>query len=313
MSRKQITLAGLRGILVAGVAVALVGCPPQQKSSGPAGSSSSPGAVSRRTTIRQIGSTTLLALAEKWREGFNQEHPDAEIAVSGGGSGTGIKALISGTAEIANASRPIKDSEKQQAQARGVVPVVHIIAYDGMAVIVHPSNPVDELSIGQLSDIFSGKATNWRQVGGPDQETLIINRDSSSGTYEAFKELVVQMNGTAPERDYAAAALAMQSNQIVVQTVAGSKPAIGYCGLGYLHPSVKPLKVAVTDGAEAAEPTAANVENESYPISRPLYMYTDGEPTGVVADYLEYVKGPGQQFVEQLGYVPISEAISPPN
>ena len=313
MSRKQITLACLRGILVAGVAVALVGCPPHQEPSGPAGSSSSPRAVSGRTTIRQIGSTTLLALAEKWREGFNQEHPDAEIAVSGGGSGTGIKALISGTAEIANASRPIKDSEKQQAQARGVVPAVHIVAYDGMAVIVHPSNPVGELSIRQLSDIFSGKTTNWADVGGPDQEVLIINRDSSSGTYEAFKELVVQMNGTAPERDYAAAALAMQSNQIVVQTVAASKPAIGYCGLGYLHPSVKPLKVAVTDGAEAAEPTAANVENESYPISRPLYMYTDGEPTGVVADYLEYVKGAGQQFVEQLGYVPISENPSPPN
>jgi len=307
MSRKQITLAGLRGILAAGVAVALVGCPPRQEPSGPAGSSSSLGAVSGRTTIRQIGSTTLLALAEKWREGFNQEHPDAEIAVSGGGSGTGIKALISGTAEIANASRPIKDSEKQRAQARGVVPVVHIVAYDGMAVIVHPSNPVGELSIGQLSDIFSGKATNWRQIGGPGQEILIINRDSSSGTYEAFRELVVQINGTAPERDYAPEALALQSNQIVVQTVAASKPAIGYCGLGYLHPSVKPLKVAITDGAEAAEPTAANVENESYPISRPLYMYTDGEPTGVVADYLEYVKGAGQQFVEQLGYVPISE------
>ncbi len=313
MSSKQITLVCLRGILAAGVAIALVGCPPRQEPSGPAGGPTQPGAVSGRTTIRQIGSTTLLALAEKWCEGFNREHPDAQIAVSGGGSGTGIKALISGTAEIANASRPIKDSERQQAQARGVGPVVHIVAYDGMAVIVHPSNPVGELSIGQLSDIFSGNTSNWADLGGPDQEILIINRDSSSGTYEAFKELVVQMNGTAPERDYAPEALALQSNQIVVQTVAASKPAIGYCGLGYLHPSVKPLKVAVTDGAEATEPTAANVENESYPISRPLYMYTDGEPTGVVADYLEYVKGPGQQFVEQLGYVPISENPSPPD
>jgi len=221
--------------------------------------------------------------------------------------------LISGTAEIANASRPIKESEKQQAQARGVAPVAHIVAYDGMAVIVNPSNPVGELSIGQLSDIFSGKTTNWRQVGGPEQEILIINRDSSSGTYEAFKKLVVQMNGTAPQRDYAAAALAMQSNQIVVQTVAASKPAVGYCGLGYLQPSVKPLKITATDGAEAVEPTVANVKNESYPIARPLYMYTDGEPTGMVADYIEYVKGPGQQLVEQLGYVPISEHPSPPD
>ena len=148
-------------------------------------------------TIRQIGSTTLLALAEKWREGFNQEHPDTEIAVSGGGSGTGIKALISGTAEIANASRPIKDKELKQAQEAGVSPLEHVIAYDGIAVIVHPSNQVDELSVEQLSKIFSGQIGNWSELGGPDKDIVLINRDSLSGTYEAFKELVVQMNGAA--------------------------------------------------------------------------------------------------------------------
>jgi len=307
MTLRKTVVTGLSLAIAAVVLSGAPGC--GRKPAGPLSSVTPPRpAVPAATqTIRQIGSTTVLHLAEKWREAFNAQHPEVDIAVSGGGSGTGINALINGTAEIANASRPIKDSEKQQAQARGVAPVAHIVAYDGMAVIVHPSNPVGKLSIGQLSDIFSGKTTNWADVGGPDQEIIIINRDSSSGTYEAFKELVVQMHGTASERDYAAAALAMQSNQIVVQTVAASKPAIGYCGLGYLHPSVKPLKVALTDGAEAAEPTAANVKNESYPICRALYMYTDGEPTGVVSDYLEYVKGPGQQLVEQLGYVPICE------
>jgi len=138
-----------------------------------------------------------------------------------------------------------------------------------------------------------------------DQEIVIINRDSSSGTNEAFKELVVQMNGTALQRDYAATALAVQSNQIVVQTVAHTKSAIGYCSIGYLRPQVKALKIAAHKDAEAVEPTVANVKNRSYPISRALYMYTNGKPTGVVAEYLDYVKGPGQQFVEQLGYVSI--------
>ncbi|GAJ00790.1 unnamed protein product, partial [marine sediment metagenome] len=204
------------------------------------------------------------------------------------------------------------DKEKNAAKEAGIDPVEYVVAYDGIAVIVHPSNQVDELSVEQLSKIFSGQIGNWSELGGPDKDIVLINRDSSSGTYEAFKELVVQMNGTASERDYALEALALQSNQVVVQTVADSKPAIGYCGLGYLQPQVKALKVVATDGAEAAEPTVANVQNESYPISRALYMYTNGQPTDAVADYIEYVKGPGQQLVEQLGYVPVSEHPSPP-
>ncbi len=300
MVMRKPLLACLTMILAVATVGILAGCRQQQPR--PA-----QGSVPNKLTIQQIGSTTLLPLAEKWREGFNNKYPQVKLAVSGGGSSPGLRALINGTAQIANASRPIAKKEKQQAAQAGIEPVEHIVAYDGMAVIVHPSNPVGELSIEQLSDIFSGKTTNWRQMGGPDREILIINRDSSSGTYEAFKKIVVQMNGTASERDYAAATLAMQSNQIVVETVAASKPAIGYCGLGYLQASVKALKIAATDGAEAAEPTVANVKNESYPISRALYMYTNGQPTGAVADYIEYVKGPGQKFVEELGFVGISE------
>jgi len=289
-------------IVVLTVAMLMIpsGCRQQQP-----GSAQVPAAT--KMTIQQIGSTTLLDLANEWREDFNKTHPDVRLAVSGGGSGTGIQALINGTAQIANASRPMTDGEKRRAAQAGIEPVEHIAAYDGMAIIIHPSNPVDKLSIQQLSDIFSGKTKNWSAVGGPDKEIVLINRDSSSGTYQVFKELVVQMDGTAVDRDYAPEALAMQSNQMVVESVANSKTAIGYCGLGYLVPRVKPLSVTALGSREAVAPGPENVQDGSYPISRPLYMYTDGEPIGPLADYFQYVRGPGQRIVEELGFVGISE------
>jgi len=249
----------------------------------------------------------MLPVAEEWRTGFNKSHPDVQLAVSGGGSGTGIQALINGTAQIANASRPIENEEKQQAAQTGIEPVEHIVAYDCIAVVIHPSNPVDELSIQQLSDIFSGNIENWNAVGGPNKEIVLINRDSSSGTYQVFKELVVEMDGTAIGREYAPQALALQSNQTVVESVANSETAIGYCGLGYLVPRVKLLSIAVLGGGDAVAPSSQNVKDGSYPISRSLYMYTNGEPTGPLADYFDYIKGPGQQVVEELGFVGISE------
>lgn len=265
------------------------------------------GPVPKKMTIQQIGSTTLLPLANEWREDFNKRHPDVRLAVSGGGSGTGIQALISGTAQIANASRPMTDGEKGQAAEAGIEPVEHIVAYDGMAIIIHPSNPVDELSIQQLSDMFCGNIRSWKQVGGADEQIVLINRDSSSGTYQVFKELVVQMEQTATDRDYAPEALALQSNQMVVESVANSDTAIGYCGLGYLGPKVKPIEVAPLGGGEAVAPSPENVKEGNYPISRSLYMYTNGEPTGPLADYFQYVRGPGQRIVEELGFVGISE------
>ena len=260
-----------------------------------------------KETIRQIGSTTVLPLANKWREAFNVQHPDIDIAVSGGGSGTGIKALLSGTAEIADASRPMKDKEKQQAQEAGIEPVEHVVAYDGIAVIVHPSNPVSQLSVEQISDIFVGNIKSWKKVGGPDKEIVLINRDSTSGTYEAFKELVVTLHKSDKSRDYAAEALAIQSNQGVVASVKGSKGAIGYVGLGYLDESIRALKVIPMGGGEPVAASVENVQNKSYPISRALHMYTSGEPIGNLAKYLEYIKSlEGQAIVEQAGYVPIS-------
>jgi len=295
--RRQVTVSCAAAAAAAAL-WAVAGCGREQPAPG--------GGAPRR--IRQIGSTTVLPLAEEWRKGFNKAEPDIDISVSGGGSGTGIKALIAGTAEIANASREIEPKEVEQARAGGVEPVEHTVAYDGIAVIVHPSNPLEELSVQQISNIFSGRATDWRQVGGRGGEIQVISRDSASGTYEAFKELVVTMQGRERERDYAPAALKQTSNQAVLALVARTKTAIGYVGLGYLDESVRALGVIPIDGEQAVAATVGEVAAGRYPVARALYCYTNGEPSGVLKQYLDWVKGPeGQAIVEELGFVPVRQ------
>jgi phosphate transport system substrate-binding protein len=266
-----------------------------------------PGTAAEKT-IRMIGSTTVLPLAEKWREAFNELRPEVDIAVSGGGSGTGIKALISGTAEIAMSSREIKPKEMEQAQQAGLNPAEHVVAYDGIAVIVHPANPLRELSVEQVSDIYAGRVTDWGAVGARGLgEIQVVSRDSASGTYEAFKDLVVTLEGTDKTRDYAAAALKQTSNQAVLALVSKTKSAIGYVGLGYLDDSVRALRLVPMGGGEAVAATGANVASGKYPVSRSLYCYTEGEPTGVLAEFLDWVKGSeGQGVVEELGFVPVN-------
>ncbi|UCC67352.1 MAG: phosphate ABC transporter substrate-binding protein [Armatimonadota bacterium] len=258
-------------------------------------------------TIRQVGSTTVLPLAERWRREFNKVHPEVEIAVSGGGSGTGMKALIAGTAEIANSSRGIKAREVEEAEAAGVNPVEHVLAYDGIAVIVHPSNSLHEMSVDQLSEIFSGGVTNWGEVGaGGMGEIQVVSRDSASGTYEAFKDLVVTLGGTDKTRDYAAAALKQASNQAVLALVSKTEAAIGYVGMGYLDEGVRALKVAPMGGGEGVAATVEKAMSGEYPVSRALYCYTSGEPSGVLKEYLDWMKGAeGQRIVEELGFVPV--------
>jgi phosphate transport system substrate-binding protein len=267
--------------VAAGLALFLAGC------GGPAGRE--PGAPAR--TISNIGSTTVLPLAEKWRAAFKKERPGIEIAVSGGGSGTGIKALISGSADIANSSRDIKEKEVAQAEAVGVDPVEHVVAYDGIAVIVHPSNPLDTVSVEDLSAVFSGHITDWGAMGTPGMNRIqVVSRDSASGTYEAFKELVVALDGKDKSRDY-------------------TKAAIGYVGLGYVDDTVKVLAVTPLGGGESVTATVGNIMDGTYAISRALYCYTDGEPGGVVKEYLDWIKGPeGQAIVEELGFVPLKES-----
>jgi phosphate transport system substrate-binding protein len=258
-------------------------------------------------TIRQVGSTTVLPLAERWQQEFNKLHPEVEIAVSGGGSGTGIKALTSGTAEIADSSREIKPEEVEQARAAGVDPVEHVVAHDGIAVIVHPSNPLTEISVEQLSDIYSGRVRDWAEVGARGMgEIQVVSRDSASGTYEAFKELVVTMGETEKSRDYAPSALKQASNQAVSGLVSQTKTAIGYIGLGYVDESVKVLRVVPMGGGEAVGAIVESVMSGAYPVSRALYLYTDGEPIGVLKEYLDWIKGPeGQAVVAELGFVPV--------
>lgn len=260
-----------------------------------------------RGMIQEIGSTTVLPLAEKWREGYNREHPEVKIAVSGGGSGTGIRALISGTAEIANSSRDITAEEVAQAKAAGVEAVEHVVAYDGIAVIVHPSNPIEAISLEELSVVFSGQVGDWSALGVGDLGPIqVVSRDSASGTYEAFKELVVTMGGREKGREYAASALKQTSNQGIFSLVAQTKSAIGYVGLGYLSESVKTVPVVPAGGGPAVAPTAASVTAGTYPISRALYCYTSGEPTGELKRYMDWIKGPeGQRIVEELGFVPV--------
>jgi phosphate transport system substrate-binding protein len=276
---------------------ALAGCARRDRSQSPGSG----------RTITQIGSTTVLPLAERWRAEFNRARPEVDIAVSGGGSGTGIKALINGTADIANSSREITDKEVEQARAAGVHPTEHVVAYDGIAVIVHPDNPVEEFTLQELSDIFSGEVQQWRVVGVRGMgEIQAVSRDSASGTYEAFKELVVTLGGEAKDRDYGAAVLKQGSNQAVLALVAQTRTAIGYVGLGYLDESVRAVPVALASGAEPVAATSPNVTNGSYPISRALYCYTDGEPTGVLREYLEWVESlEGQSIVKELGFVPV--------
>ena len=311
MTAKSVATGVLIVVLAVGMIGVLGGCgrraqePPAISAEGQLPEPPMPPAATG--SIKMIGSTTVLPIAEAWQKKFNEMHPEVNIAVSGGGSGAGIEALIEGTADIGNASRAIKDKEKKRAEEAGIDVVEHTVAYDGIAVVVNPSNGLDALSVEQLSDIFTGKVRNWNNVGGEAGEIQIVSRDSASGTYEAFKEMVVTLGKTDKERDYAPEALKQASNQAVLATVAQTKTAIGYIGLGYIDESIKALKVIPMGGGDAVEVSSKTVNDGSYPVARDLYMYTQGEPTGAVKDFLDWGKSAqGQAIVEELGFVALS-------
>ncbi len=292
MKVKRLLSIGLVAALLVG-ALALTGCGAAEDGSGEAGDGSE-----LSGTIDIQGSDTLLNVATAWSEGFMDANPGVDISVQGGGSGTGIAALINGTVDFANASREIKDEEREALEAQGGTVVEHRVAIDGIAVIVNPANGVADLTLEQLGRIYRGEITNWKDVGGADAEIVLLSRDSSSGTYEYFKEAVVAADDENAE--YAASAKLLPSNQAIVEEVVGNEAAIGYVGLGYLSDDVQ---VVAIDGVEASIETAAD---GSYPISDLLYMYSDGEPEGVMAAYLEWILGSeGQQLVADEGFVPL--------
>jgi phosphate transport system substrate-binding protein len=245
-------------------------------------------------TITIKGSTTVLPIAQSCAEAFMNKHSDVNISVQGGGSGVGIASIIDSTADIGDSSRPIKDQEKATAKEHGVDAYENVVAADGIAVIVHPSNPLNALTKEQIKEIYTGKISNWKDVGGKNAQIIIVSRDSSSGTFEAFNELALEKEKVRPD------SLLNASNQAVATTVANTPGAIGYIGLGYLSSSVKAVTV---NGVEA---TKANVVNGSYPLARNLYMYTNGAPKGAVKDFIDFIMSPeGQKLVDKAGFVAI--------
>lgn len=277
------------------------GCKPK---TGSAGAS----AAGARTVIQNKGSDTMVNVAQVWAEDYKKLHPNVDVEISGGGSGVGIAALTKGTIDMANASRDMKPEEKAQTKKNtGKDPKEFIVGYDALAVYVHKDNPLTEITNQQLADIFAegGKVTKWSDFGvkmpaGQD-EIVLVSRQSSSGTYEFFREHVLN------KKDFKLGSRDMNGSKEVVELVAHTPAAIGYSGLGYNEPGkVKMLKVSPKTGQPAVEPSVATTLSKQYPIARPLLVYTLGEPTGELKNYLDWILSePGQKIVEKSGYVPL--------
>ena len=234
-----------------------------------------------------------------------QLHPDVRISVTGGGTGTGIAAMINGTVDIANASREMKPEEIAAARANGIEPVEFVVANDAIAVVVHPSNPVDHLTLRQISDIYTGKITRWSQVGGEDRPIVLLSRESNSGTYVYFLEHVIRLGEQDSQAFFSPDTLLMPSSEGISAEVRQNPNAIGYDGLGYVTLDQKVIAVARSEDGPYVLPSVGTVNDGSYPIARPLYMYTAGEPRGQVKAYLDWILSEGQTQVARLGFVPL--------
>jgi len=257
--------------------------------------------------IENKGSDTIVNLALAWAERYQQEHPEVRISVTGGGSGTGIAALLNGTVDIANASRQIKSEEMQEAQSKGINPVEHVIARDAIAVIVHPDNPVSELTLQQISDIYSGKFNNWQEVGGEDRPIVRLSRETNSGTHVYFLETVLRLGDKNNKTLFSTDTLLLPSSEGIINEVRQNPNAIGYDGLGYVPADLKMIAIARQPGDPYVLPSISTVNDNSYPIARDLYMYTAGQSSGAAAAYLDWImhSDEAQAIVAQLGFVPI--------
>ncbi|GAB4493794.1 MAG: phosphate ABC transporter substrate-binding protein [Anaerolineales bacterium] len=256
--------------------------------------------------IENKGSDTIVNLALAWAETYQGEYPDVRISVTGGGSGTGIAALVNGTVDIANASRQIKKEEIAEAEAKGIQPVEHIIARDAIAVIVNPANPVSQLTLQQISDIYSGKIVNWREVGGEDRPIVRLSRETNSGTHVYFLETVLRLGDKNNKTFFSANTLLLPSSEGIINEVRDNPNAIGYDGLGYVPKDLKMIAIAKAAGQAYVLPSVATVNDKSYAVARDLYMYTAGEPSGPIKAYLDWILSPeAQKIVEKLGFVPV--------
>lgn len=258
-------------------------------------------------TLQNKGSDTIVNLALAWAEAYQEVNPQVRIAVTGGGSGTGLTALINGTVDIANASRRIKEEELAAARANHIEPQELVIARDAIAVVVHPSNPVDHLTLQQISDIYSGKITNWREVGGEDRPIVLLSRETNSGTHVYFLEEVIRLGQKDNKTLFSPDTLLLPSSEGIGAEVRQNPNAIGYDGLGYVTPDMKTLEVGLTLEGPFWPPTAATVNAGQYPIARDLYMYSRAGASEAVTTYLEWILGPeAQKIVLELGFVPIA-------
>lgn len=257
-------------------------------------------------SIQIKGSDTMVNLGQAWAEEFSKKNPDINVAVTGGGSGTGIAALISGTADIAECSRTMKEKEIAKAKENGIDPYEIKVALDGLAVVVHPDNPVSKLTIGELADIFTRKITNWKELGGKNLPILILSREVNSGTHVYFKEHVLRKGNEKGPEEFSPMALLMPSSQAIADETAQNSNAIGYYGMGYISAKQKAVSVAKDKNSPYIEPTVENVKNGSYPISRPLLIYTKGKPEGKIKSFIDFVLSvEGQEIVKKVDFVPV--------
>jgi phosphate transport system substrate-binding protein len=250
------------------------------------------------------GSDTMVHLVSIWAEDFMAGHPDTDISVTGGGSGTGIASLINGTTDICASSRSLQAKEIDLLRKAGITPLEIPVARDGLALVVNPENPVNQLTMEQIRNIFTGRITNWQGVGGPDKPIQVMSRESSSGTFVFFQEHVME------KEDYTRTARLLPGTSALIQAVAADRWTIAYVGLGFAeesHGTVKTLAVQAPGQDEAVLPTEESIRIGKYSVSRPLFFYSNGEPKGAVKEFVDFCLSPaGQEIVKKAGYVPVS-------
>ncbi|MFA6217930.1 MAG: phosphate ABC transporter substrate-binding protein [Candidatus Omnitrophota bacterium] len=263
-------------------------------------------AASGKNSLQVKGSDTMVNLGQSWAEKYMEKCPQLFIAVTGGGSGTGFASLISNSCDIAMSSRNIKNKEIELANKKGVAPYEIKAALDGLAVVVNPQNPVSKLTLEQLSQIFTGKITNWKEVGGDDKKIVILSREVNSGTHVYFKEHVLRKGDSASKEEFAPSALMLSSSQAIADEIAQNPSAIGYYGMGYISSKQKTIAIAKDTLAAYVTPTIENVITGAYPISRPLFLYTNAEPKGALKKFIDFILSQeGQVIVKETDFVPV--------
>ncbi len=255
--------------------------------------------------IENKGSDTMVNLALAWVEAYTAVRPELLISVTGGGSGTGIAAMINGTVDIANASRDMSPVEFEAARANNIDPVEWVVARDAVAVIVHLDNPIDQLTLSEVAAIFRGEITNWRELGGEDRPIVLVSRESNSGTYVYFLEHVIREGAQDPMALFSPDTLLMPSSEGISAEVRQNRNAIGYDGLGYVTPDKKVIAIGLDPKGPFVLPSIATVNDGTYPIARELFMYTAGEPVGQIGAFLDWILTDGQEQVARLGFVPL--------